>query len=140
VAKAETSEDAGLAPTILVVDDDPDMRFLARAILEGSGVEVAAEAPDGPQALEKLRELKAPPIPTVVLLDNQMPGLTGLETASRILDSVPNQLIILFSAYLSDEIVAEAQRMGITACVSKNEAMNLAEIVKDLVRDNPQES
>jgi CheY-like chemotaxis protein len=133
VGKVETSGDVGCAPTILVVDDDADMRFLARAVLEGSGIEVAAEAADGPEALDKLRELQAPPIPTVVLLDNQMPGPSGLETARRILDSVPGQMIVLFSAFLSKEIEAEAGAMGITACVSKGEAMNLAEIIHRLV-------
>jgi two-component system chemotaxis response regulator CheY len=119
--------------TILVVDDDPDMRFLARAVLEKSDIEVAGEAADGPEALEKLRQLEPPPVPTVILLDNQMPGPTGLEVAAQILADLPDQLIILFSAYLSNEIVAEATELGVTACVSKNDALNLSEIVHEVV-------
>ena len=88
--------------TILVVDDDADMRFLARSVLEGSGIEVAGEAADGPEALAKLGELDPPPVPTVVLLDNQMPGLSGLEVAEQILRDRPEQLIVLFSAYLDE--------------------------------------
>lgn len=122
--------------TILVVDDDADMRFLARSVLEGSGIEVTAEAADGAEALAKLDELDPPPVPTVVLLDNQMPGLTGLEVAEQILRERPEQLIVLFSAYLDPSIIAEARRLGIASCVSKNDAMDLPEILTDLVREH----
>lgn len=120
--------------TILVVDDDADMRFLARSVLEGSGIEVAAEAADGAEALAKLEELNPPPVPTVVLLDNQMPGLSGLEVAEQILRARPEQLIVLFSAYLDPTIIADARRLGIAGCVSKNDAMDLPEILTELVR------
>lgn len=122
--------------TILVVDDDADMRFLARSVLEGSGIEVAAEAADGAEALAKLEELNPPPVPTVVLLDNQMPGLSGLEVAEQILRARPEQLIVLFSAYLDPTIIADARRLGIAGCVSKNDAMDLPEILTELVRDS----
>jgi CheY-like chemotaxis protein len=119
--------------TILVVDDDADMRYLARMVLEGSGIAVAAEAADGTEALRKLDELDPPPVPTVVLLDNQMPGPTGLEVAAQMLAERPDQLIVLFSAYLSDEIIADAEALGIARCVSKGDAINLAEIIRELV-------
>jgi CheY-like chemotaxis protein len=127
--------DTSCMPTILVVDDDADMRFLARAVLEGSGIEVAGEAADGAEALAKLAELDPPPVPTVVLLDNQMPGLSGLEVAARILRDRPEQLIVLFSAYLDSEIIAEARRLGVAGCVSKGDAMDLASIIEDVVRN-----
>jgi two-component system chemotaxis response regulator CheY len=119
--------------TILVVDDEPDMRYLARVVLEQGGISVTAEASDGPEALTKLRELEPPPVPTVILLDNQMPGPSGLEVAAQILSCLPDQLIVLFSAYLSDDIVEQATRLGVAACVSKGDALNLAEIIRDLV-------
>jgi CheY-like chemotaxis protein len=121
--------------TILVVDDDADMRYLARMVLEGSGIAVAGEAADGNEALRKLDELDPPPIPTVVLLDNQMPGPTGLEVAAQMLAQRPNQLIVLFSAYLSPEIEEHAERLGIACCVSKGDAINLAQIIRDLVAE-----
>jgi two-component system, chemotaxis family, chemotaxis protein CheY len=130
----DTLDATSCAPTILVVDDDADMRFLARAVLEGSGIQIAGEAADGQEALDKLAELDPPPIPTVVLLDNQMPGLTGLEVAARILADRPDQIIVLFSAYLDNDIIAEAERLGVAGCVSKGDAMDLARIIEDLVR------
>lgn len=119
--------------TILVVDDDADMRYLARMVLEAAGIAVAGEAADGGEALRKLDELDPPPIPTVVLLDNQMPGPTGLEVAARMLADRPEQLIVLFSAYLSDDIVASAEALGIVRCVSKADAIRLGQIIRDLV-------
>jgi two-component system, chemotaxis family, chemotaxis protein CheY len=131
--RTQDADEATRSLSILVVDDDPDMRFLARAVLEKSGIEIAGEAADGPEALDRLRELEPPPIPTVILLDNQMPGPSGLEVAAQILADLPEQLIVLFSAYLSDEIVAQATQLGVSACISKNDALNLSEIIHDLV-------
>ena len=121
--------------TILVVDDDEDMRFLARSVLEGSGISVAGEAADGHEALAKLAELDPPPVPTVVLLDNQMPGPTGLEVAEQILRDHPDQLIVLFSAYLDDDIVRRATELGVASCVSKGDAMDLPGILDEVVRN-----
>ena len=123
--------------TILVVDDDADMRFLARTVLEMSGIDVAGEAADGPEALAKLAELDPPPVPTVVLLDNQMPGPSGLEVAEQMLRDHPDQLIVLFSAFLDDDIVARATEVGVTSCVSKGDAMELPRLVTDVVHANP---
>jgi CheY-like chemotaxis protein len=118
--------------TILVVDDAPDMRFLARAVLERSGITVVGEAADGHEALEKFRALDPPPVPTVILLDNMMPKLTGVEAAAQILAEAPNQLIVLFSAYLSEAIVAEARDIGVAACVSKSDVTSLATIIRNV--------
>jgi len=123
----------GSAVTVLVVDDAPDMRFLARAVLESAGLTVVSEAADGPEALERVRALDPPPVPTVILLDNMMPGLTGLEVAERVLADTPEQLIVLFSAYLSDEIKVQADRLGVTACVSKVDVSKLGDIIRQLV-------
>jgi CheY-like chemotaxis protein len=115
------------------VDDAPDMRFLARHILESAGIHVVGEAADGHEAIEKFRELAPPPIPTVILLDNQMPKLSGVEAAAQILAEAPDQMIVLFSAYLSNDILDEAKRLGVRACVSKIDVKNLPEIIMSLV-------
>ena len=127
--------DGVTALTILVVDDDPDMRYLARVVLEGADMEVAGEAADGIEALSKFRELDPPPVPTVILLDNQMPGPSGLEVARQILAASPGQLIVLFSAFLDAEIIAEATRIGVAACVSKADALNLGPILRSVVAE-----
>jgi CheY-like chemotaxis protein len=132
------SEDVGsvralLATTILIVDDSVDMRLLARVYLEGAGYQVVDEAIDGHDAVEKFLALNPPPIPTVILLDNMMPRLTGLEAASYMLAHHPDQLIVLFTAFPDVEIAKEAQRLGVAACVSKTELADLPAIIGDLV-------
>ena len=63
--------------------------MLARVFLERGGFNVVDEAEDGPQALERFQDLNPPPVPSVVLLDNRMPGLTGLEVAEQMLAQHP---------------------------------------------------
>jgi CheY-like chemotaxis protein len=122
-----------VAPSVFVVDDEPDMRLLARVFLERGGFDVVDEAEDGPQALARFQELDPPPVPAVVLLDNRMPGLTGLEVAEQMLVQHPDQVIVLFSAHLDQEVEEKARDIGITACVSKTQASRLAEIIRGLL-------
>ena len=119
--------------TVLVVDDDEDMRTLVKMQLEIAGdIEVVAEAIDGTDALEAFKRLDAPPVPEVVVLDNRMPGMTGLEVAERLLKAVPGQRILLFTAYLDDETVARAEAVGITEVVSKDQVAELPAILRRL--------
>jgi CheY-like chemotaxis protein len=64
----------GQMPRILVVDDEPDQRFLLRRIFEGAGYEVA-EAEDGSAALGVIRESP----PDLLVTDMTMPVMTGPE-------------------------------------------------------------
>lgn len=121
------------APTVLIVDDEPDMRELARVVLEADGIDVVDEAIDGLDALERYYELDPPPIPSAVLLDHRMPGLTGLEVAGKMLSHHPGQVIVLFSAYLDANVVVAARDAGVTACVSKMDVSKLAPIIRGLL-------
>jgi DNA-binding NarL/FixJ family response regulator len=109
---------AGGTNRALIVDDDEDMRFLLRAVIEraNEGLFVAGEASGADEALEQWRALD----PDVIVLDHRMPGTTGLQVAQQILAEVPGQSIILFSAYLDDDLVARANAVGIRACISKD--------------------
>ena len=127
------SEHTATTPSVLVVDDEPEMRMLARVFLERGGFDVVDEAEDGTQALERFLLLDPPPIPSVVLLDNRMPGLTGLEVAEQMLAQHPHQLIVLFSAHLDGAVTERARELGITMCVSKMEASRLAQILRGLL-------
>lgn len=109
---------AGVTNRALIVDDDEDMRFLLRAVIEraNEGLEVAAEAAGADEALVQWRTIR----PDVIVLDHRMPGTTGLQVAEVILGEDAAQSIILFSAYLDDELVARADEIGIRACISKD--------------------
>ena len=120
-------------PTVLVADDEPDIRELARVLLEMDGFDVVAEAVDGQQALEKYAGLNPPPVPSVVLLDNRMPRLGGLETAEQILGRHPDQCVVLFSAHLDASVTSRARELGVAACVSKVDTAKLPRILRDLL-------
>lgn len=87
-------------PTILVVDDEPNLRTLYRKDLEDEGYRVveAGTAEEGIRAFEAYR-------PDLVVLDVRMPGMNGLEAMARILDKdrrVPIILNTAFDAYRDD--------------------------------------
>lgn len=102
----------------LIVDDDDDMRFLVRVLIEAAneGLAVAAEARNADEAVDRWRQHR----PDVVVLDNRMPGRSGLEVAAEILAERPDQSIILFSAFLDDDTLARADALGVKACLSKD--------------------
>ena len=120
--------------TMLIVDDEMDMRMLVRVVIEmaNHGLSIVGEAADGLEAIERWRELDGPPVPDVVILDNRMPGLTGIEVAEQILAERPGQIIVLYSAFLDDEVRAQAEEVGIATCVSKEELDRLPGVIQEL--------
>lgn len=120
--------------TILVVDDEPDMRRLVSAVIEiaNDGLEIVAEATDGAEAMSIWRGLNGPPQPDVVILDNRMPHASGVEVAREIFQERPDQLIVLHSAFLDDAIRAEAASVGIAACVPKSDVFTLPDVIRGL--------
>jgi DNA-binding NarL/FixJ family response regulator len=75
-------DDACMARTVLIVDDHPSFRATARALLEADGFTVVGEARDGLEALSLEEELH----PEIVLLDVQLPDLSGFDVAARLLE------------------------------------------------------
>jgi CheY-like chemotaxis protein len=120
--------------TLLIVDDEVDMRILVRMVVQAAndGLTIAGEAVDGSDALRVWRDLDGPPVPDVIILDNRMPGLSGLEVAEKILAERPEQLIILYSAFLDDNVRAQAARLGISSCASKQDLERLPSLVREL--------
>jgi len=112
-------------PGVLVVDDESDMRLLVEAVIEraNEGLEVVGLATTGEEAIARWRETE----PDLILLDHQMPDMSGLEAAELILSEQPDQRIILFSAYLDAEVRARATELGVLACLPKTELSSIPE-------------
>lgn len=119
--------------TVLIVDDEEIIRELARTVLERAGATVLDEAENGVVAMERYRRHSPPKRPRVVLLDNRMPGPSGLEVAAEMLGEYPTQIVVLFSAHLDHDIRSTAKGLGVSACVSKNDVTKLPGILDDLV-------
>ena len=116
----------------MIADDDFDMRLLVRATLDSDNrLDVVAEAENGTLAVEAFRSS----LPEVCILDYRMPGLSGLEAADQILAEYPNTKILLFSAFLTNEITDAAAARGV-ACLRKDLFMDLPDAVVQLTTDN----
>jgi CheY-like chemotaxis protein len=131
VTAAAPGADEDSSTTILVVDDEMDMRMLVRVILDlaNRGWAIVGEAADGAAAIQAWRNLNGPPVPDVIVLDNRMPELTGLEVAEQILAERPDQKIILYSAFLDDNVRQQADALGVRECVTKEELDRLPDVI-----------
>jgi len=98
---------------ILVVDDDPQIRRIMRTVLTGAGYEVD-DAKTGEEALLKVREFR----PDLVLLDINMPGMSGLETCKEI-RADPNVAIIMLTVHDAEADKVAALDAGADDFVTK---------------------
>lgn len=98
---------------VLVVDDEPKIRRIMRTTLIGSGYEVD-DAKTGDEALEKLRDFR----PDLVLLDYNMPGMTGLE-ACKAMRADSNVAIIMLTVRDAESDKVQALDAGADDFVTK---------------------
>lgn len=115
----------------LIVDDEDDIRDLIRMAIDAAneGLFVCGEAGDGIEALERAAEVE----PHVVVLDERMPRMSGLETAGQLLADRPGQRIVLCSAYLDSDLQRQANDVGITVCLPKRDIARLPDVIKKLI-------
>jgi DNA-binding NarL/FixJ family response regulator len=103
---------------LLVADDHDVVRKGVRTLLEEQpGWEVAAEASDGREAVEKAKLVQ----PDITILDLSMPELNGLEAAREILKSVATKVLIL-TMYDSDPLIRQTLEAGARGYLLKSDA------------------
>ena len=103
---------------LLVADDHDVVRKGVRTLLEEQpGWEVAAEASDGREAVEKAKLVQ----PDVTILDLSMPELNGLEAAREILKTVSTKVLIL-TMYDSDPLIRQTLEAGARGYLLKSDA------------------
>jgi two-component system nitrogen regulation response regulator GlnG len=116
------------AITVLVVDDDPHIRHLVELTLLGEGYAVE-QAADGPRALERIS--LSPP--SLVLLDLNMPGMSGWEVHARLRESHPQVPVVYMTAHLGAS--DEARVHGAAAYLPKPfDLDDLLQVVERLAR------
>jgi CheY-like chemotaxis protein len=93
---------------ILIIDDEPHIRQMMRLTLEASRYEVD-EAGTGEDGLARFGDGHSH---DVVILDQKMPGLDGLETLRRIKEHAPDAVVVMVTAFASIELAVDAMRLG----------------------------
>jgi two-component system nitrogen regulation response regulator GlnG len=103
------------APTILVIDDDAEIRYSLSRVLSSRGYQIS-EAPSGEQGIAMV---KKGPFPDLIYLDIRMTGMSGLEALQHIRSANPKQLVILMTAFGTAQTAIEAMKFGALDYVMK---------------------
>jgi CheY-like chemotaxis protein len=99
--------------SVLIVDDEPSMRKVTRALLQAIGVKNIHEAPDGGRGLEAIRAHA----PDIVILDWEMPSPNGPEFMRTVRAPgsfpLPDVPVIMLTGHSERSRVIEAMRLGV---------------------------
>ena len=118
------------AAKVLVIDDDKDLRYSLRRALAGLGHAVI-EADSGETGVVAAKREQ----PDVILLDNRMGGMTGIETLQMLRGAQPHAMVILMTAFGTTQTAIEAMKFGAYDYVMKpfDQAKLIALVDKALV-------
>jgi two-component system nitrate/nitrite response regulator NarL len=106
---------------VLVVDDYEPFRRVVRSILQPrNDLQIVGESSDGLEGIHKAKELK----PDLILIDIDLPTLSGLHVARRLRDHVPSAKVLFLSVESSSDLVREALSLGAVGYVYKLSALN----------------
>lgn len=114
---------------VLVADDEPHIRAIIGRIVVSLGGEVVAEAGDGEQALASFQKER----PDMVILDINMPKMTGNQALTRMMQIEPRTLAVMMTAQDSIDAVQECLEIGARNYILKS---NPAEEIHRLLRDS----
>lgn len=120
-------ENEGGAPTVVLVDDEPDLLFLLERTLGRAGFEVVGTARNGQDGIRCTAKAK----PDAVLLDLVMPGMDGEEALPRMVRESPTTMIAILSAHLDSELAEELLNRGAFAAYEKGDLAKLPSVLRD---------
>ncbi len=102
--------------SVVVVDDQAPFRLAAKAVLRRLDCfELAGEASSGPEAIEMVELLH----PALVLMDINMPEMSGIEATRRIVSAHPETVVFLCSTYDVEDLPPGAANSGASAYLNK---------------------
>jgi two-component system alkaline phosphatase synthesis response regulator PhoP len=118
--------------TILLIDDEDDIREVAMLTLETMGDFAVLTAPNGTAGIERAREAK----PDAILLDVMMPGLDGPSTLARLreLDETRDIPVVFLTAKVQPSERARLASLGVAGVIAKPfDPLTLADEVNQLL-------
>lgn len=101
---------------VVLADDHPFYREGLARLLEQSGIDVVRSVPNGEAAIQAVEELA----PDVVVMDLNMPGLSGMEATRRLTETAPATRVLVLSVSAQEEDVTEAILAGARGYVLKD--------------------
>jgi DNA-binding NarL/FixJ family response regulator len=104
---------------VVVVDDHDLFRTGLKNLLEEQGVNVVGEAPNGQTAIRLATDLA----PDVVVMDLNMPGLTGVETTRKLAGIAPLTRVVVLTISADDEDVMDAVMAGACGYLLKDSSI-----------------
>ena len=107
-------EELILKEKVLVIDDDPAILELLQVRLEAKGYEVITTL-DGEKGLKMIASEK----PNVVILDIQLPRMSGIDVLTKIREDKPHLPVVMITAYGSEKIAIESMRRGANDYITK---------------------
>lgn len=119
--------DAPPRPSVVIVDDEPDLVLLVDRLLSRSGFEVVGTARDGREGIETVADHQ----PDVALLDLAMPHLDGAEALPDIIRRSPETMVAILSANLDTEKAEQLMYRGAFAAYDKGDLARLAEVLEE---------
>lgn len=108
---------------VMLVDDVDHVRRMLRNMLDLDGFTVVAEAASGTAAIAEIADAD----PDVVVIDYSMPEMDGIETARQIRAARPDQVMIMYTAYLQPEVQLKAREVGVALVLGKVEGLESLE-------------
>lgn len=106
---------------VLVVDDHELVRTgICRMLADAGDIDVIGQAESGEQAIDISRKLQ----PQVVLLDVNMPGIGGVETTRRLLQTVPGIRVLAVSALVQEPYPSMLLKAGASGYITKGTPMD----------------
>jgi two-component system invasion response regulator UvrY len=120
---AEAAAPHDLPVRALIVDDQAPFRAAARSLIRLlRGWEVAGEAATGEDAVAWfVGRGSVDLVPDVVLMDINLPGISGIEATRRITAAVPGTAVVLVSTYAEQDLPEDAGRCGAIGYVRKDD-------------------
>jgi DNA-binding NarL/FixJ family response regulator len=117
--------------TIALVEDDPNLReTLAEIISSASDWQLVASYPDAEAALEGMKSA----CPEVVLMDIQLPGMSGIECVGRLKARHPEVQVLMVTVYDNNDRIFDALAAGASGYLLKRDApTKLRECLEDLL-------
>jgi DNA-binding NarL/FixJ family response regulator len=112
-----------MAIRVMVVDDTDHVRDMLATMLELDGFEVVATAAGGQAAIDALPDAG----PNVIVMDYKMPDMDGLAATKKVRELAPGVGVILYTAYLDDELQKRAREAGAALCLGKVDGLEQLE-------------